>query len=81
MSGQLLSSPYLALLQMGFTKPTSHLAAGELLPHRFTLTISGGLISVALSLGFPPLGVTKHPALWSPDFPQKISFPRLLSSH
>ncbi len=26
-------------------------------------------ISVALSLGSPPLGVTQHLALWSPDFP------------
>jgi len=48
-------------------------AAGELLPHRFTLTPlpwkRGGLLSVALSVGSPPLGVTQHPALWSPDFP------------
>ena len=46
-------------------------AAGELLPHRFTLTAlaGGGLFSVALSVGLPPLGVTQHPALWSPDFP------------
>jgi hypothetical protein len=45
--------------------------AGELLPHRFTLTVlaDGGLFSVALSVGLPPLGVTQHPALWSPDFP------------
>lgn len=27
-------------------------------------------ISVALSLGSPPPGITRHPALWSPDFPQ-----------
>ena len=26
-------------------------------------------VSVALSLGSPPLGVTQHPALWSSDFP------------
>src|SRR5882672_303350 len=29
----------------------------------------GGLFSVALSLGSPPLDVIQHPALWSPDFP------------
>ena len=29
----------------------------------------GGLFSVALSLGSPPLEVIQHPALWSPDFP------------
>jgi len=27
-------------------------------------------LSVALSLGSPPLGITQHPALWSPDFPR-----------
>jgi len=29
----------------------------------------GGLFSVALSLAFPPPGVTRHRALWSSDFP------------
>ncbi len=29
----------------------------------------GGLLSVALSLGSPPVPVKDHPALWSPDFP------------
>jgi len=35
---------------------------GGLLPHRFTLTCAGtgGLFSVALSLGFPQPGVTRH---------------------
>ncbi len=34
-----LPSPsYLVLLQMGFTRPAGHPAAGELLPHHFTLT-------------------------------------------
>ena len=46
---------------------------GELLPHPFTLTRgknhAGGLLSVALSLGSPPVPVKDHPALWSPDFP------------
>ena len=31
----------------------------------------GGLLSVALSLGSLPLGVTQHPALWSSDFPRR----------
>ena len=46
-------------------------AAGELLPHRFTLTAreGGGLLSVALSMGSPPLAVSQHPALRSSDFP------------
>ena len=55
--------------------------AGELLPHRFTLTPSpisgqcrrdrrrGGLLSVALSLASRPVGVTHHRVLRSPDFP------------
>jgi len=36
---------------------------GALLPHPFILTIAsnGGLLSVALSLGLPPPGVTRHP--------------------
>jgi hypothetical protein len=38
---------------------------GGLLPHRFTLThhAAGGLFSVALSLGLPPPGVTRHRCL------------------
>src|SRR5690349_8159875 len=37
-------------------------ARGALLPHRFTLatSVDGGLFSVALSLGLPPPGVTRH---------------------
>ena len=57
---------------------------GALLPHPFTLTGSGlqctlslgGLLSVALSVGSRPPGVTWHSALWSPDFPP----PRTLSA-
>jgi len=32
----------LVLLQMGFTQPVSHLTAGKLLPHHFTLTDTVG---------------------------------------
>ncbi len=41
------------------------------LPRHATLAnrVRGGMFSVALSLGSPPVGVTDHPALWSPDFP------------
>jgi hypothetical protein len=48
---------------------------GALLPHHFTLTgptlasRTGGIFSVALSVGSRLPGVTWHPALWSPDFP------------
>ncbi len=54
------------------------LAAGALLPHRFTLTCAatgepivaiGGLLSAALSLTSRSVGVTDNPVLWSPDFP------------
>jgi hypothetical protein len=31
--------------------------------------LPGGLLSVALSLVFRPVGVTHHHVLWSPDFP------------
>jgi hypothetical protein len=34
-----------------------------------SLAKAGGLLSVALSLGSPPLDVIQHRALWSPDFP------------
>ena len=48
--------------------------AGGLLHRRFTLTSAcrgGGLFSVALSRGSPRVGVTDHPALWSPDLPRR----------
>ena len=39
-------------------------------PYRLTSVSLGGVFSVTLSVGSPLLRVTKHPALWSPDFPQ-----------
>jgi hypothetical protein len=79
-AGRLLNSPkafalpYLALLRMGFTKlprspgilVSSYLTVSPL-PR--TAGARGGLFSVALSLGSPPVAVSDHPALWSPDFP------------
>ena len=65
--------PYLVLLQVGFTVPRnvatravrSYRTLSPLpAPKRF-----GGLLSVALSVGSRPPGVTWHLALWSPDFP------------
>ena len=69
-----LKSPYLALLQVRFTRRRRHRRGRELLPHDFTLTSigvnpSGRCVSVALSVGLPRLGVTQHPARWSSDFP------------
>ena len=69
-----LISPYLALLRVGFAWPARRRAAGGLLPRRCTLTgrsCGRRYVSVALSLGSPPLGVTQHPALRSPDFPRR----------
>lgn len=55
----------------GLPRPADHPTAGELLPHHFNLTdVNRRYVSVALSLGSPPLGVTQHPALWSSDFPR-----------
>jgi len=61
-----------------------HHGRGGLLPHRFTLTLPlsgrGGLFSVALSLALRPVGVTHHPALWSPDFPRGRTVARLAAA-
>jgi len=62
----------LALHRVGFTWPPRHRDAGALLPHLFNLAVPrphvraavlGGVFSVALSRGFPRVGVTDHPAL------------------
>ena len=37
--------------------------------HPYLRLRGGGLLSVALSVGSRPPGVTWHPVLWSPDFP------------
>ena len=69
--------PYLALLQVGFAStPRCHEAWCALtapfhpclcsLPREGAI---GGLLSVALSVASRRLGVTQHPARWSPDFP------------
>ena len=70
----------LTLLRMGFTElPRS---PGVLVRSYRTVaplpvtcarrrTPIGGLFSVALSCESPRLGVTQHPALWSPDVPRR----------
>jgi len=69
---------YLVLLRVGFTVPRLLPAARCALTapfHPYLPTASGdaadigGLLSVALSVGSRPPGVTWHHALWSPDFP------------
>jgi hypothetical protein len=62
--------PCLALHRVGFAWPACRHAAGALLPHHFTLAGDGphvrarrlgGVISVALSRGFPRVGSPDHP--------------------
>jgi len=67
--------PYLALLRVGFTVPrrvTTRAVRSyrTLSPLPVPRGAIGGLLSAALSVGSRPPGVTWHPALWSPDFPQ-----------
>lgn len=74
------NAPCLTLLRVGFTEPRWSPSA---LVVSYT-TVSplpgaeapGGLLSVALSRGSPRVGVTHHPALWSPDFPRRRSVDR-----
>jgi len=69
----------LTSLQVGFTKPpqspavlvVSYTTVSPLPPDRS----GGGLFSVALSRGSPRVGVTDHPALWSPDLPRRVMEP------
>ncbi len=69
----------LTLLRVGFTKPpqlpatlvVSYTTVSPLPPGK----PDGGLFSVALSRGSPRVGVTHHPALWSPDFPRRRKSP------
>ncbi len=81
--GPSLTPPYLALLLAGFTwRPVSPSD-----PVSSYLTLSplpaetGGLLSVALSLGSPPLVIIQRPALWSPDFPPPEGGDRLAYSN
>ena len=68
----------LALLRVGFTEPRRSPATLVVsyttvspLPAPTPRGRTGGLFSVALSRGSPRVGVTHHPALWSPDFPRR----------
>lgn len=68
--------PYLVLLRVGFSKPAMSplpLVSSYLTFSPLPWTYHGGLVSEALSLGLPPLGITQHPALWSSDFPPAAS--------
>src|SRR5271169_3399420 len=70
-------APLLTLLRVGFTEPPQSPAALVVsytavspLPRRWR---RGGLFFVALSRGSPRVGVTDHPALWSPDLPHRAT--------
>ncbi len=73
-AGHALMGPYLVLLRVGFTIAVEccH-PRGALLPHHFNLTgirrCLGGILSVALSVGFRRPDVIWHLAQRSPDFP------------
>ncbi len=59
------SCPYSVLLRVGFTKQTSHLASGALLPHRFILAriqqiVSGRFVFCGTFLRVAPTG--RYPA-------------------
>ena len=67
--------PYLALLQVGFAVPPN-VATGAVRSYRTVSPLPasvaerlGGLLSVALSVGSRPPGVTWHLIRRSPDFP------------
>ena len=57
-------TPIWSCSRRGLPCRPGHPVRGGLLPHPFTLTLrprpSGGLLSVALSLGSPPAGVTRR---------------------
>nr|CBA75392.1 conserved hypothetical protein [Arsenophonus nasoniae] len=67
-------NPYLALLRVEFTVPQAVASCAvrsyrTLSPLPVLLIAIGGLLSVALVVGFRLPDVIWHPALWSPDFP------------
>ena len=77
--------PYLVLLQVGFAVPPnvaigavrSYRTVSPLPATRIAARDIGGLLSVALSVGSRPPGITWHLALWSPDFPPRREAQRL----
>ena len=73
-SGPLLT-PVWPCSRWGLPCRSRYRSRGALLPHRFTLACAperaiGGLLSVALSIASRRPGITRHPALWSSDFPR-----------
>ena len=61
--------PYSVLLRPGFTRPEGYPPAGELLPHRFTLTFFKAVFfSVALSFDHSKLPLTADLSCEAPTF-------------
>ena len=68
---------------MGFTEPPRHRDAGALLPHRFNLACEpftwdgpiGGLLSVALSRGFPRVDSSTTLPCDVPTFLEDLAIP------
>ena len=81
--GLVPSPPYAALLRVGFAVPPPLPGARWALtppfhPYRVVhRRRRGGLFSVALSSRSPSPGVTRHPALWSSDFPSVTRLDRV----
>ena len=73
--------PYLVLLRMGFTLPGTIASPAVRSYHTVsplpTSCDAGGLLSVALSVASRRPAVSRHPALWSPDFPPCANAQRL----
>ena len=76
-------SPYLILLQVGFALPPPLPMARCALtaPFHPYLLKAGGLLSVALSLGSPPPGVTRHRVYVEPGLSSPVPANRGKSGH
>ena len=67
-----INVPHLPCSRWGLPSSISHLmdwCAFTAPFHLYNALRRCSLLSVALSIASPLLGVTQHPALWSPDFP------------
>ncbi len=72
---RLRMSPILPCSRWGLPSPISHLmgwCAFTAPFHLYNVLRRCSLLSVALSIASPLLGVIQHPALWSPDFPHPV---------
>ncbi len=68
-------SPILPCSRWGLPSSISHLmdwCAFTAPFHLYNVLARCSLLSVALSIALPLLGITQHPAPWSPDFPHPL---------